>query len=80
MPISLAAGVGAPRYRRSMPAAVRVLDTFDVPSSLSFEVGEVRDQLPPGWRVVVLEVDGDLVVTGEPEPATTTHPGACAPV
>ncbi len=49
-------------------ATTRVLDPGDVPSSLSFEVDAVRDRLPPGWRVVVLEVDGDLVVTGEPEP------------
>lgn len=54
-----------PGYRSLVPP-VRVLDPGDVPSSLSFEVGEVRDRLPPGWRVVVLEVDGDLVVTGEP--------------
>ena len=49
--------------------AVRVVAPMEVPSSLSFEVGEVRDRLPPGWQVVVLEVDCDLVVTGEPDEA-----------
>jgi hypothetical protein len=60
-----------------MATSHRLLDSFQVPSGLSFEVGWVRERLPPGWRVVVLDVDGGLVVSGEAPVEPTAEVAAC---
>lgn len=67
--------VGPPRYCRSM-SAVRVLDPAEISSRspLVPVIDDVRNRLPPGWRVVVLDVDGDLVVAGGPDGALHDGP------